>query len=177
MPLVKKNIHYFFLFVILISCSKNYNNDKINVLSELEKITKNDINALYNLDLEDAQHTLQIAKFNLLKIEDKKLDSMEFELIYFEYRNYLHCINKLYESMQSITPLKKILSKNQSQLKNIKSDYKNSKDRRSDLDQHLLQEKKIVEETSMQVSSIISSINEEKVRFKPLNNRIEEIIN
>ena len=50
--------------------------------------------------------TLKIAKLNLSKIEEK-LDSIEIRLIYFEYHNYLNCVNKLYENFQNINALKK----------------------------------------------------------------------
>tara|TARA_B100000700_G_scaffold330049_2_gene454352 strand:+ start:1656 stop:2189 length:534 start_codon:yes stop_codon:yes gene_type:complete len=169
-------INYFIVIILLTSCVQNYNNEKINSLLELEQITKTDVQNLELLKKEDVQNILKIAKFNLSQIEEKKLDSMEIELIYFEYRDYLHCINNLHEVMNTIKTLQNTLSVNETQLKNIKYDYANSKERRSDLDKHLLQEKKIVLETSARVFEAINTIKKEKKKFSSLNKKIEEII-
>jgi len=169
-------INYFIVIILLTSCVQNYNNEKINSLLELEQITKTDVQNLELLKKEDVQNILKIAKFNLSQIEEKKLDSMEIELIYFEYRDYLHCINNLHEVMNTIKTLQNTLSVNETQLKNIKYDYANSKERRSDLDKHLLQEKKIVLETSARVFEAINTIKKEKQKFSSLNKKIEEII-
>ena len=176
MTAIIKKINYFILLILLISCGQSYNNEKIQTLLELEKITKADILKLQTLKKEDVQNILKIAKFNLSKIEDKKLDSIEIDLIYFEYRDYLHCINNLHEAMQIIKPLHNELSINETQLINIKTDYANSKERRLDLDKYLLQEKKIVTKTSMRVSDVINAINKEQQKFSSLNKKIEEII-
>ena len=165
------------IIILFISCYRHYNAEKTTTVLELEKITKNDISALQDLNTIDVDNSLKIAKLNLSKIEEKKLDSIEIRLIYFEYHNYLNCVNKLYENFQNINALKKTLTKNQVQLKNIKSDYKNSRERRGDLDKHLLHEKNIVNETSNKVFNTIKAINEEQIKFDKLNSKIEEILN
>ena len=173
----KKNIQWFIIIILFISCYRHYNSEKTTTVVELEKITKNDISALQELNTIDVENSLKIAKLNLSKIEEKKLDSIEIRLIYFEYHNYLNCVNKLYENFQNINALKKTLTKNQFQLKNIKSDYKNSRERRVDLDKHLLHEKNIVNKTSNKVFNTIKAINEEQIKFDNLNSKIEEILN
>ena len=177
MKIIKKNIQCFIVIVLLISCYRYYNTEKITTVLELEKITKSDISALQKVNIKDVENSLQIAKLNLSKIEEKKLDTIEIRLIYFEYHNYLNCVNKLYENSQNINALKNTLTKNQVQLKNIKSDYKNSRERRVDLDKHLLHEKSIVNETSNKVLNTIKTINEEQIKFDNLNSKIEEILN
>ena len=173
----KKNIQWFIIIILFISCYRHYNAEKTTTVVELEKITKNDISALQELNTIDVENSLKIAKLNLSKIEEKKLDSIEIRLIYFEYHNYLTCVNKLYEHTQNINLLKSTLATNQLQLKNIKSDYKNSQERREDLDTHLLHEKQIIQKTSNKVFNTIKIINEEKLKFDDLNAKIEEIIN
>ena len=175
--IIEKKIKYLLLLILLISCNQHYNTDKIHTLSELKNITNADLNELKELQIKNVQNALKLAQLNLAKIEDKKLDSIEIELIYFEYRDYLNCVNNLHESAQKITPLINVLYTNQSQLKNITSDYVNSKERRSDLDPYFIQENNIVKETSIKVHNIIQTINQEQLRLDTLNNQIEEIIN
>ena len=175
--MIKTNISCLIIIILFISCTYHYNTEKINTVLELEKITQSDISDLHALSIKDVESALKIAKLNLAKIEEKKLDSIEVRLIYFEYHNYLTCVNKLYEHTQNINLLKSTLATNQLQLKNIKSDYKNSQERREDLDTHLLHEKQIIQKTSNKVFNTIKIINEEKLKFDDLNAKIEEIIN
>ena len=130
MKIIRINIPCLIIIILFISCYRNYNAEKITTVLELEKITKSDVSALQKVNITGVENSLQIAKLNLSKIEEKKLDTIEIRLIYFEYHNYLNCVNKLYENSQKINTLKNTLANNQVQLKNIKSDYKNSRERR-----------------------------------------------
>ena len=177
MKIIRINIPCLIIIILFISCYRNYNAEKITTVLELEKITKSDVSALQKVNITGVENSLQIAKLNLSKIEEKKLDTIEIRLIYFEYHNYLNCVNKLYENSQKINTLKNTLANNQVQLKNIKSDYKNSRERRVDLDKYLLHEKNIVNETSNKVLNTINTINEEQKKFDNLNSKIEEILN
>ncbi len=177
MKIIRINIPCLIIIILFISCYRNYNAEKITTVLELEKITKSDVSALQKVNITGVENSLQIAKLNLSKIEEKKLDTIEIRLIYFEYHNYLNCVNKLYENSQKINTLKNTLANNQVQLKNIKSDYKNSRERRGDLDKHLIYETDIVKETSSKVFNTIKIINEEQSKFDDLNSKIEEILN
>tara|TARA_B100000579_G_C22571874_1_gene729296 strand:- start:66 stop:596 length:531 start_codon:yes stop_codon:yes gene_type:complete len=175
LKIIKRNIQCLIIIILFFACNQ-HNEEKIHTVLDLEKITERDILNLNALAIDDVESSLKIAKLNLSKIEEKKLDSIEVELIYFEYHSYLTCINKLYDYSQNINILKNKLATNQVQLKNIKSDYKNSRERRRDLDNHLLNEKQIVEETANKVFNTIKIINEEQSKFYSLNEKIEEII-
>ena len=174
---IKNTISYFLFLILLFSCHNNYNNQKSNTISNLEKITIQDYNKLKSLKTNDVENTLEIAKLNLLKIEDKELDSITIELIYFEYRDYLNCINIIYESLKKINNLNSILTNNTNQLKNMKDDYNNSRSKRDDLEKYLLEEIEIVKETSRMVNDVTKKIELETVRFNDLNKKIEEFIN
>ena len=159
------------------SCNERYNTENIKNASILELKTSEDLQNINSLDIKALKNNLKIAKFNLSKLEEMQLDSITIELIYFEYRDYLHCVNNLYESLNEIKNLKKLLNTNITQLANIKKDYKNSRKRRNDLDYYLFDESQIVENTSMKVNQIIYTINYENKRFVNLNKTIEELIN
>jgi len=163
--------------MLFLSCNERYNTENIKNASTLELKTSEDLQNINSLDIKALKNNLKIAKFNLSKIEEMQLDSITIELIYFEYRDYLHCVNNLYESLNEIQNLKKLLNTNITQLSNIKKDYKNSQKRRSDLDDYLFDEAQIVENTSIKVNQIIYTINYENKRFVNLNKTIEELIN
>jgi len=163
--------------MLFYSCNERYNTENIKNASILELKTSEDLQNINSLDIKALKNNLKIAKFNLSKIEEMQLDSITIELMYFEYRDYLHCINNLYESLNEIKNLKKLLSTNITQLANIKKDYKNSLKRRNDLDYYLFDESQIVKNTSEQVNQIIYTINHENKRFVNLNKTIEELIN
>ena len=175
--IIIKKTKYFILLILLISCNSHYNTKKLSVISELEQITKENHKDLNLLEINNIESILKIAKFNLSRLEEKQLDSIAIELIYFEYRDYLTCINIIHECVEEITNLRYMLSTNANQLKNMKADYKNSRFKRDDLDKYLLQESDIVKDASIKVRKIINVITREKVTFNNLNKKIEEIIN
>tara|TARA_Y100001968_G_C19435746_1_gene759533 strand:- start:1065 stop:1589 length:525 start_codon:yes stop_codon:yes gene_type:complete len=173
---MEHKLKYLIMIALFISCNQDYNNNEIQILSKLERVTNTDLHDLQKLEIKNVYNALKIAKLNLTKIEEKKLDSIEIELIYFEYRDYLNCVNNLYESTQKIPLLINTLYKNKSQLENMKSDYQYSKERRLDLDKYLVQEDSIVNTTSMEVHDLLQLINREQFRFDTLNKKMEEII-
>ena len=119
---------------------------------------------------------IKISKFNLLALERKKLDSISIELIYFEYRDYLNCVNSMRLLIEKIDQLKHQLNSNIKQLQNLKKDYQDSKKRRNDLDTHLISEQFFIHETSQEIKKIINvNINIEE-KFDSLNKEIELII-
>ena len=159
--IIKKNKFYIFLFIILISCNSYYNNKKLDAINQLQKTTTEDYKTLNLLVEDDVENTLKIAKLNLLKIEEKKLDSITMELIYFQYKAYLDCVNKIYEGVQEVNTLNTILTTNSKQLKNIKADYKYSRSKRDDLNKYLLEESNIVAETSVKTQSLINDLEKQ----------------
>ena len=177
MNIFRKTITHLLIIMLFLSCNERYNTENIKNASTLELKTSEDLQNINSLDIKALKNNLKIAKFNLSKIEEMQLDSITIELIYFEYRDYLHCVNNLYESLNEIQNLKKLLNTNITQLSNIKKDYKNSQKRRSDLDDYLFDEAQIVENTSIKVNQIIYTINYENKRFVNLNKTIEELIN
>ena len=105
------------------------------------------------------------------------MDSINVELIYFEYRNYLNCINIIYENTREIDNLNHTLSNNANQLKDLKHDYINSRTERIDLDKYFFEEMKIVKETSKKVNTALKTTKKEVNRFNNLNEKIEQFIN
>ena len=175
--IIKKNRFYIFLFIILISCNNYYNNKKLDAIVQLEKITTEDYNNLNSLVENDIENTLKIAKLNLLKIEEKELDSITMELIYFQYKAYLDCVNKIYEGSQKVNILNTILATNSKQLEHIKADYQHSRSKRNDLNQYLLEESNIVSETSVKIKSLINELEKQIIQFDIVNKEIELLIN
>ena len=175
--IIKKNRFYIFLFIILISCNSYYNNKKLDAIVQLEKTTTKDYNNLNSLVENDIENTLKIAKLNLLKIEEKELDSITMELIYFQYKAYLDCVNKIYEGSQKVNTLNAILATNSKQLEHIKADYKHSRSKRDDLNQYLLEESNIVAETSVKIKSLINELEKQIIQFDIVNKEIELLIN
>ncbi|MAQ31252.1 MAG: hypothetical protein CMD26_00755 [Flavobacteriales bacterium] len=163
--------------MLFYSCNERYNTENVKNTSILELKTSEDLHNINRLDIKALNNNLKIAKFNLSKIEEMQLDSITIELMYFEYRDYLHCVNNLYESLNEIEKLKTLLNTNITQLANIKKDYKNSRKRRNDLDYYLFEESQIIENTSIKVNQTIYTINYENKRFVHLNKKIEELIN
>jgi len=174
--IIKKNKFYLLVVILLISCNNYYNIKKINTISDLQSKTHTDHKILNVLPILDLNNTLKIAKLNLSKIEDKKLDSIAIELIYFEYKAYINCVNTVYEGMQEINHLNKVLDTNMQQLNNIKSDYKNSRSKRDDLTPHLIKETKIVNETSVKVKKLVQKLEAQIVQFDTLNSKIESLV-
>ena len=131
---------------------------------------------LKSTHIEKLQHTLNIAKINLLKLEDQKLDSISFELIYFEYRDYLHSINQIRFIIEESNQLVNQLKVNEKQLANIKFDYNNQKELREELDTHLITEKLFIQNTSKRIKLLQNMAETQKKEFDSLNNVIEKII-
>ena len=171
-----KNILYLLVAFLLLSCSNYYNFKKIKNISDLQSQTNRDHNLLKLLPILDLNNTLKIAKLNLSKIEEKKLDSIAIELIYFEYKEYLNCINIVYEGMQEINNLSNELSTNMQQLESIKSDYKNSRSKRDDLNTYLIKETEIVQITSIKVEKLVKELELQVLQFDTLNAKIESLI-
>tara|TARA_B000000475_G_C15889937_1_gene404054 strand:+ start:105 stop:596 length:492 start_codon:yes stop_codon:yes gene_type:complete len=163
--------------MLFYSCNERYNTENVKNASILELKTSEDLHNINRLDIKALNNNLKIAKFNLSKIEEMQLDSITIELMYFEYRDYLHCVNNLYESLNEIEKLKTLLNTNITQLSNIKKDYKNSLKKRNDLDYYLVEESQIIGNTSIKVNQTIYTINYENKRFVHLNKKIEELIN
>ena len=174
--IITKNRVFLILLILFISCN-NYNTKQLNAISILETKTHKDYNNLKYLKSNDIKNILKIAKLNLSKIENKRLDSIAIELIYLEYREYLDCVNAIYEASKEINQLEKVLNNNLKQLKNMKSDYKNSKVKRNDLDLYLMQEKQIINNASNQVTEILRNMKTERRRFENINKKIEVFIN
>ena len=175
--ILQKRTFIFILIMILFSCNNVKNNQQLKRINKLEKVTELDQNKLQSLAISEIEKKLKIAEFNLLKFERKKLDSTALELIYVEYKNYINCVNTLYESMQSINEFHKILTTNIDQLKNIKVDCQNSALNEEKLDKYLQQEDHVVFETSKSINRLVIEINYEASRFDTLNQQMENIIN
>ncbi len=174
--IIAKNKLYLLVAFLLLSCNNYYNLKKIKSISDLQSQTSRDHNLLNLLPILDLNNTLKIAKLNLSKIEEKKLDSIAIELIYFEYKEYLNCVNIVYEGMQEINNLSKELSTNMQQLESIKSDYKNSRSNRDDLNPHLIKETEIVHTTSIKVKKLVQELELQVLQFDTLNAKIESLI-
>ena len=166
----------FFLLIIFVSCKNQYNSEKLHTISELEQKISRDFYSLNELNMNEVQNTLKIAKLNLAKIEEKKLDSVSIDLIYFEYSEYLSCVNTIYEGSKEIKKMPNLLKHNQSQLQDLKADYTNSKFRRDDLDDYLKQEVAIINQTSFKLDLILTELKREIYKFEEKNKKIEELI-
>lgn len=169
-------IIFFLLIIIFTSCKNQYNNEKLHTISELEQNISRDFYNLNKLNMSEVQNALKIAKLNLAKIEEKKLDSVSIDLIYFEYSEYLSCVNTIYEGAKEIKKMPNLLKHNQSQLQDLKADYTNSKFRRDDLDDYLKQESSIINQTSSKLDLILTQLKREIYTFEEKNKKIEELI-
>lgn len=161
---------------IFSSCQNQKNKIEIRTIEELEEITLADINTLQNINTNRMKNNTQLGEFNILKLEEKELDSISVELIYFEYREYLNYINKTTTIINSINNLQNTLIINQAQLNTLKMDYNTSKNRRNDLDEHLKNEKIFVKNTTQEIKRITSIASELNAEFDSLNTKIELII-
>ena len=80
---------------------------------------------------------------------------MTIKLIYFEYREYLNSINKLLEIQAKSKEINKDIKINKQQFIDLKSDYKNSNNRRKDLDIYLKSEEIITNYTINKMLKIV----------------------
>tara|TARA_Y100000994_G_scaffold202080_2_gene172924 strand:+ start:1663 stop:2199 length:537 start_codon:yes stop_codon:yes gene_type:complete len=175
--IITSSISLLLFSIILMSCSNSNNREKIMNISKLETITQTDLHNLQEIQLYDIISTLKIAKHNLSKLEKKKMDSINIEIIYFEYKNYLHCVNSIYEANQEIDELNNTLLINLNQLQDLKNDYINSKLKRIDLNNYFFEEMKIVQATSKKVNLTLDAIRKEINQFNYLNKKIEQFVN
>jgi len=175
---LSNKIYTTLLFILIIcgSCQNKKNKIEIKTIEELEQITLTDINIVENINTNHIKNNIKLGKFNILKLEEKELDSISVEFIYFEYREYLNYINQTTTIMNSLNNLKNTLVINQNQLNTLKLDYSQSKNRRDDLDEYLKNEKIFVQKTSQEIkknNNILAQLNSE---FDSLNKKIELII-
>ena len=171
-----KNKFYLLVAILLTSCNNYYNFKQISIISDLQSKTEKDEDLLNLLPILDLNNTLKIARLNLSKIEEKKLDSIAIELIYFEYKAYINCINSVYEGIHEVNTLHKVLNENMQQLNNIQADYKNSRSKRDDLTPHLSKEAEIVKTTSLKVKKVVRKLETQIIAFDTLNTKIESLI-
>lgn len=165
-----------YILIICSACQNQENKIEIKTIEELEQITLSDINTLQNINTNHIKNNIQLGELNILKLEEKELDSISVELIYFEYREYLNYINQTTTIINSINSLKNTLTTNQDQLNALKLDYSQSKNRRNDLDEHLKNEKIFVQTTSQEIKKINSILSQLNAKFDTLNKKIELII-
>ena len=166
-----------YLFIIsYVACSSS-NAEQIEQIIMLETNTKNDITNLSSIDINELNNNLKVAELNLLKLENKQLDSISIELIYFQYRDYLNCISSIRTCIKENNRLKKELETNRIQLSNLKLDYQSSQKKRLDLDKHLMHETKFAQQTSKSIINLIKKMKDQIEQFDILNNNIEAVIN
>ena len=175
---LKNKIYSTILCILIIcgSCQKQKNKIEIKTIQELEQITLTDINTLENINTNQIKNNIKLGELNILQLEEKELDSISVDLIYFEYRAYLNYINQTTRIINSINNLKNTLMINQKQLNALKLDYMQSKNRRDDLDEYLKNEEKFVQTTSQEIKKINSILSELNPKFDTLNQKIELII-
>ena len=165
----------FLLFLVLHACQNPFSK-QIQIINDLEVSTVNNVSKLETINLTIVEQNLKIAKINLLQLEDKNLDTLSFELIYFEYRKYLNCVNVLQDSFEKIKQFKKQNTFNQEQLSKLKLDYKNSNITRTDLDHYLEKERGFIKKTNKEIDKFVQVIHRNKLLFDSLNQIIETTI-
>ena len=175
--LFKNAIICFCIIFCVTSCQIERNENQIQLIYELEKVTISDKGKLQSLDIKKLESYTKIAKFNLLQLENKKLDSINIQLMYFEYIEYLQAVNQIVLTVEKIEALQQALALNEKQVNNIKKDYLGSSKRRVDLDQYLENEKNIIDATSKEVTKIYKIAVNLNEQFDTLNKNIELIIN
>ena len=162
--------------ILYVACSSS-NSTQIEHIRILETDIANDLTHLNSIDINKLNNNLKVAELNLIRLEHKQLDSISVELIYFQYRDYLSCINNMQSCILENNRLKKELETNTIQLSNIKLDYQSSNKERVDLDTHLIHETKFVQQTSKSIMALIEKMNNQFEQFDSLNKNIENIIN
>ncbi|MBJ04500.1 MAG: hypothetical protein CMP65_01180 [Flavobacteriales bacterium] len=175
-------MHFFFekfIFILItasiFSCQNKNNLKQINKINLLEEKIENtlELEAQKNKRL---NHVLNLSKQTLYELEKQRLDSMTIKLIYFEYREYLNSINKLLEIQAKSKEINKDIKINKQQFIDLKSDYKNSNNRRKDLDIYLKSEEIITNYTINKMLKIHNLTDIFINRFDSLNQEIKTII-
>tara|TARA_B100001113_G_C21090366_1_gene614050 strand:- start:493 stop:1029 length:537 start_codon:yes stop_codon:yes gene_type:complete len=166
----------YILIILYVACSHS-NTSQLKHITTLETDILKDQTYLNSIDINELNNHLKVAELNLLRLENKELDSISVELIYFQYRDYLNCINDIQKCIAKHNLLKKELGINTIQLSNIKLDYQRSNKERSDLDTHLIHETKLIQHTSKSIVELIDKFNNQSEQFDSLNKYIENIIN
>ncbi len=172
------NYNYLIILALLIhfSCS-NFNSSSLKELSELEYKIRLDKKKISHLKTFQTKKNLQLAKNNFLLLESMSLDSIAFELIYFKYKDYLSCVNNIYNYVEKIEKLNEELKINEVQLSNLIKEYQSSRGPRLDLNSYVENEKKLIESTSEKINELNINLKQEILRFDSLNLSIEKIIN
>ncbi len=166
-----------YIFMILyVACDSN-NATQVEHIIALEIDIKKDQAHLNAIEINKLKNNLKVAELNLLSLENKQLDSVSVELIYFQYRDYLNCINDMQGFIVENELLKKELETNKIQLSNIKLDYQHSRKKRLDLDTHLIHETNLIKQTSKNIMALIEKFHNQSEKFDSLNKSIENIIN
>ena len=165
----------FLLFLVLYTCQNPFS-EQIQIIDDLEISTVNNISKLETINLAIVEQNLKIAKTNLLQLEDKNLDTLSFELIYFEYRKYLNCVNILQDSFEKVKQFEKQNNFNQEQLSKLKLDYKNSNIIRTDLDHYLQKERAFIKKTNKEIDEFVEGVHRNELLFDSLNLIIETTI-
>jgi len=172
-----KHLTTLLILLILVSCYQNPNTHQIKTIEDLERYCDESNKNLEKINISKCRKSIKIAEFNILRLEQEKLDSLDINLIYFEYREYLNSINNLRKLLINYKSLQESLILNKLQLKNMKLDYTNSSMERIDLNNHLLNETEIIKNTSTQTQEVINLIQFEIKNLETLNNTIETFIN
>ena len=167
-----------YLIIILFhSCYYFHNSNQLEKITELENIIDLDKKKMEELKANEIENMFNIARLNLDLLESKQLDSVAFSLIYYDYRNYIDCVNQMYTAYKELNQLSEALITNNTQIQNIKSDYLNSNVKRNDLDQYLLEEISIVKATSTTIDELVKIIDLTTTDFYQLNEKLENILN
>tara|TARA_B100000963_G_C22623689_1_gene671248 strand:+ start:1678 stop:2208 length:531 start_codon:yes stop_codon:yes gene_type:complete len=174
-------MNYFKYIIILnllihFSCS-NFNSSGLKELSKLEYKISLDKKKISHLKTFQIKKNLQLAKNNFLLLESMSLDSIAFELIYFKYKDYLSCVNNIYDYDEIIEILNEELKINEVQLSNLIKEHQSSRFPRLDLNSYVENEKKLIESTSEKINELHVNLKHEILRFDSLNLSIEKIIN
>lgn len=165
-----------YITILLFAACSSSNSNQLEHIDLLEIEIIKDESYLKSIDTNKLNQNLKIADLNLLRLENKKLDSISFELIYFQYRDYLNCLYDLKTCLVENKKLDKELKINKNQLSNLKLDYYISKKKATELDKYLAQETDLIRKTSKSIFNHTENYNNQKERFDSLNKSIEDII-
>lgn len=167
---------YICLLVIILSSCVNTKKE-IKKIQELESIITEHRHSINNLEIGSLETILNLAQLNILELEQMRLDSLSFELIYLDYKLYLNLIHDINKSIQLMENIHKDITINTNQLENLKYDCLNSNYRIKKFEEYLNNESKYIQNTSNQIKAIVNKIKLEIEDFYSLNKKIEKIIN